>query len=64
MEGSQARIIRGDFTFNVETMMYKVKEDLRDSVIHKASIVLVDVYNPITSETIVVEVDMEDFIDE
>jgi hypothetical protein len=45
-------------------MMYNVKEDLRDSVIHKASIVLVDVYNPITSETIVVEVDMEDFIDE
>lgn len=62
LEGSQARLVRGDMSFTVETQMYKVLNDNDSDVIHKATTVLVEMINPISSETIVVEVDPLDFI--
>jgi hypothetical protein len=62
LEGGSARLIRGDLGFSVETYAYKSLNDLRDSVIFSSNVVIVDVVNPITSETVSISGDASDIV--
>jgi len=62
LEGGASRLIRGDMAFTVETYAYKSQEDLRSSTIYNTNVVVVDIQNPISSETISISADKGDII--
>jgi hypothetical protein len=62
LEGSASRLIRGDLSFTAETFSYKVKEDLSSSIIYNTNVTVVDIINPITSETVSISADKNDLL--
>jgi hypothetical protein len=62
MEGGQARIIRGDITFSVETVAYKTLSEDISNLIEKVQVHVIDIQTPITSETISICASPEDYL--
>jgi hypothetical protein len=50
-----ARIIRGDMTFKVETHAYSYLNKQDSNIINKVETHIIEIMNPITSETVIVE---------
>jgi hypothetical protein len=51
---NQSRMIRGDLTFTVDTIMYKTKDDNLNNLIQNMNINIIDIVSPLSSETITI----------
>ena len=62
MQGPQARLIRGDLTFTVQSMAYKALTENSSDLIKKVEAHIIDITSPISSETVSITADPEDYI--
>ena len=62
MEGGAARIVRGDMTFDVETVAYKFLNRDVNSLILQTDIHIIDIVTPISSETVSISAEIGDMV--